>query len=67
LIEKKYPWFKARHLDGDPVVVRLKPKSFSLLRYDKQSDRLWRTVISHSAGSWKVVENGAKGSIAVFD
>jgi hypothetical protein len=60
LLGKKYPWFKASHLDGDPVIVKLKPRTFSLLRYDERSDRLWRTTISLDDDAWSVHEHAAK-------
>ena len=61
LISRKYSWFKASHLDGDPVIIRLRPKMYSLLRYDKHVDRLWRTAISLSGNRWKVDEHAPKG------
>lgn len=60
LIRQKYPWFKPSHLADDPMVVKLKPKTLSLLRYDEPSDRLWRTRISAKDGHWKVEEHAAK-------
>jgi hypothetical protein len=60
LIGQKYAWFKAKHLDGDPVILKLKPKTFSLLRYDGQADSLWRTTISIRNCQWCVDEHAAK-------
>lgn len=61
-IDRRYDWFIKEQLDGDPLVLKLVPKSLTLLRYDKMADALWRTVIERASEDvyWSVREHGAK-------